>query len=256
LARGLRRGGWAVAVQARTEEAERRAARDGFRRADEAAWAAAQLCLLCVPDAAVADAARQAAPRLSSRAGLVHCAGALTLRPLAEAGAPNHGSFHPLCAISDAHDPLAGSAVALAATDARLLRRLRGLARALGMRPIEVPEAGRAAYHAGAVLAAGGMVALAAAAVEALAHAGVERGAAVRALLGLMKSALRGAERRGLAHGLTGPVARGDVATVREHLRALPAHLVPLYRELSRQALRLAPALDERARVSLEEVLR
>ena len=99
------------------------------------------------------------------------------------------------------------------------------MALALGLTPVEVPETGRAAYHAGAVLAAGLLVSLADAAVSALEEAGLERDAALEALLPLMRSALRGVETRGLERGLTGPVVRGDVGVVQAHLDALPPEM-------------------------------
>jgi predicted short-subunit dehydrogenase-like oxidoreductase (DUF2520 family) len=151
---------------------------------------------------------------------------------------------------------LAGCAVALSADGEALLRLLRRLARSAGLAPIEVPESGRAAYHAGAVLAAGGLVSLASAAVEALASAGIAHETALRALLPLMRSALKGIEVRGLAHGLTGPVARGDAATLRAHLAALPPELTALYRAISARALALASAVEASSRLAIEEALR
>jgi predicted short-subunit dehydrogenase-like oxidoreductase (DUF2520 family) len=252
----LRQGGWSVAICAGSSASEARARKDGFSLAAEDAWKSAQLCFLCVPDRSVTSVAQDAAQSLPAKAALIHCSGALALSALGEVGGRPRGSFHPLCAVSHPHDALAGNAVAVAAEDERLRRSLKALARSLGMFPIDVPESGRIAYHAGAVLAAGGLVALASAAVDALAAAGVEREVALRALVPLMRSALRGVERQGLAHALTGPIARGDAATVRAHLAALPPELVPLYRALSLRSLKLAPVLEGDARAALELLLR
>jgi predicted short-subunit dehydrogenase-like oxidoreductase (DUF2520 family) len=44
-------------------------------------------------------------------------------------------------------------------------------------------------------------------------------------------------------HALTGPIARGDAATVERHCRNLAAHqpsLLPLYRALGEQTLKIA----------------
>lgn len=256
LGRTLQAAGWQVHVLARSAPARRRARSLRLALADDGALKRARLCLLCVPDAAVGEAAQQVAPRLGARTALVHCAGALTLAALGEHGARPLGSLHPLCAVSDAGDSLAGHAAALSSRSPGLLRLLRRVAKDAGLRPIEVPEAGRAAYHAGAVLSAGGLVALASAAVEALGVAGVGAEDALRALLPLMRSALRGVEARGLAGGLTGPVRRGDAGVVAAHLAALPSHVAEIYRPLSRRALVLAgPQLTPEARERISRVL-
>ena len=114
------------------------------------------------------------------------------------------------------------------------------LACALGLTAITVDERHRPAYHAGAVLSAGGVVALASAAVEALGVAGIDEEEALAALLPLMKSAIAGLERRGLPDALTGPVVRGDAEALKSHLLELPKAVAPLYRELMTRSLQLA----------------
>jgi predicted short-subunit dehydrogenase-like oxidoreductase (DUF2520 family) len=217
------------------------------------------LCLIAVPDHAVAVASAEIAPRLSASAALVHCAGALGLRAFGAGPALRRprGSFHPLCAVSSPSDSLSGHAVAISATDDHLLARLKKMAAALQMLPISVPEKKRRAYHAGAMLSAGGVVALASASVAAFKSAGIDESRALAALLPLMRSALTGIEKRGLADGLTGPIARGDADTVAGHLAALPANLVDLYRDLALRSLHLMrKRLSAKRRKQLEETLR
>jgi predicted short-subunit dehydrogenase-like oxidoreductase (DUF2520 family) len=197
------------------------------------------MALLCVPDKAVPEVARELARTLGRGAALVHCAGALSLKAL---GAPRGrplGSFHPLCAVSDPRDVLAGHAVAVSTRSRALKAVLRRMAEDLKLQVLEVPEARRAAYHAGAVLSAGSAVALLSVAVEALGHAGIPEHEALTALLPLMRSSLRGVEARGLIRGLTGPVVRGDASVVAAHLAALPPEIAKVYRLLSERALRL-----------------
>jgi predicted short-subunit dehydrogenase-like oxidoreductase (DUF2520 family) len=242
LALGLQRAGWPVSVFPRSGTSLRSAVAHGLRIADQEDLAAAAAVFLAVPDDAVAAAASLVAPDLGRHGALVHCAGALSLTALAGHGERPLGSFHPLAALSALTDPLAGRAAALSASSPTLLKLLRSAARDLGLRPFSVPEEGRAAYHAGAVLAAGGLVALASAAVEALAEAGVSEPEALAALLPLMRSAVDGIEVRGLSAGLTGPVARGDTRVVEAHLAALPRELLVLYKALSLRGVDLARA--------------
>jgi predicted short-subunit dehydrogenase-like oxidoreductase (DUF2520 family) len=245
-----------VTVLSRSADAVRRAALLGLQLADHDDLKAAEVCLLAVPDAAIPQAIALVEDDLGSGAALVHLSGALGLAAFASARTRRpFGTFHPLAAISDPQDSLAGHAVAVSATEKELIPVLERLARALELQPLSVPETGRAAYHAGAVMSAGLLVSLAEAAVSALEHAGLDRDTALQALLPLMGSALRGVEHRGLAKGLTGPVVRGDVGVVQAHLEALPPELGGIYRLLSRRALRLATTLPAETRLALERLL-
>ena len=259
LALRLKAAGWPVAVLPRSPESVRKAAKLGLKLADHEDLSAAALCILAVPDGQVASTAAAVTDDLGPQTALVHCAGALDLDALggsAQMLKRLRGSFHPLVAISDARDPLADHSVAVAATDRALMPVLWRMALALRMRPIEVAEGRRAAYHAGAVMTAGLMVSLLDAACAALGEAGVERSAALNALLPLAASALEGVDKRGLEKGLTGPIARGDVAVVRAHLNALPPPLASLYKLLSARALALTgDSLPSETRLALQRLL-
>ncbi len=258
LALGLKRAGWPISVLPRSGASLRRAVSLGIPIADSLEEAG--MCMLAVPDGAVATVAEQVLLELGLGTALVHCAGALDLSVFG--GGPMvsrrpRGSFHPLAAVSDPEDPLDGHTVALSATGRPLMTVLKRMAEDLSLHAIEVPESKRAAYHAGAVLAAGGMVSLLASAVKAFEEAGIDEEDALRALLPLSRSALRGAEQRGLGPGLTGPVKRGDLAVVRAHLAALPEELGAIYRLLSLRAVELCSAhLPTETRTALDRLLR
>ncbi|MBZ4420826.1 DUF2520 domain-containing protein [Myxococcus sp. RHSTA-1-4] len=248
---------WPVRLHSRGTEGRERAETLGLKPASPADLRRARVVLLCVPDAAVPTVAAELAATLPRTAALVHTAGALSLDALGPAKGRARGSFHPLCAVSSPRDSLAGHAVAVSTPSRALRDVLRRMAADVGLQVLDVPESHRAAYHAGAVMSAGGLVALADAAVAALGAAGIPPDAALAALLPLMRSALRGVEARGLSGGLTGPIVRGDAGVVEAHLGALPEEVAPLYRLLSRRALRLAgdrPRPESRA--ALERLLR
>ena len=110
------------------------------------------------------------------------------------------------------------------------------------MVPFDVPEDSRAAYHAAAAIASNFLVTLESSAEELLAAAGVENGREL-----LTPLVLRSAEnwaRRG-SGALTGPIARGDEATVARHLEAIaqsaPA-LEPMYLALAERTREMAAA--------------
>ena len=240
LALSLSAHRWPVRVLSRTEEGRSRLLALGLKPAQPRDLTQASVALLCVPDKAVPEVARELAPRLGRGTALVHCAGALPLQALGTHRGHPLGSFHPLCAVSDPRDSLAGHAVALSTRSRTLKAVLRRMAEDLELQVLEVPENRRAAYHAGAVLSAGSVVALMSVAVEALGLAGIGEQQALAALLPLLRSSVRGMEARGLSKGLTGPVARGDSDVVAAHLSALPPEAAAVYRLLSLRALRLA----------------
>lgn len=256
MALGLKTQGWDVATLPRSADSVRRAASMRIRLADHDDLRAAQIAILAVPDAAVAAALELVDSDLGPSTAVIHCSGALPLTVLAGTQTKRVvGSFHPLVAVSDAHDLLSGHTVAIASTDKKLHEQLLSMAAALDLRPLEVPETGRSAYHAGAVLSAGLVVALLDAAVSAFQEAGISRADGLQALLPLAKSALAGVEARGIEKALTGPVVRGDVGVVQAHLESLPPELGSLYRLLSRRALRLTPVLPVETRAALERLL-
>jgi predicted short-subunit dehydrogenase-like oxidoreductase (DUF2520 family) len=243
LAVALVKAGWPVTVRTQSPAGRRQAKRLGLHEADATALSRAELCLLTVPDGAVAAVARAVAPLLGRSTGLVHCAGALTLEVLQPAAARRPtGSFHPLVSVTGPETPLAGHSVAIA-TRSRVLAPVLGrLAGALGLRPLRVPEDGRSAYHAGAAMAASGLVSLLDAAIAAWAEAGVSEREAMAALAALMRSALAGGEARGAVAALTGPVVRGDAEVVQAHVRALPEDVLPIYLALQQRVLAHAAA--------------
>jgi predicted short-subunit dehydrogenase-like oxidoreductase (DUF2520 family) len=181
-----------------------------------------ELVLLCVPDAVIAEVAGAIPPG----PWIAHMSGATPLHALA----PHTARFgvHPLQTFVPGRGPeqLDGAWGGVSGEDAEALRAARWLAEELGLRPFELRDDTRALYHAGAALASNYLVALHRAASRALAAAG----APPEALLPLM--------RRTMDNGfeLTGPVARGDRATVEAHLAALREHLPdlePVYRALA-----------------------
>ena len=115
-------------------------------------------------------------------------------------------------------------------------------------------------YHAGAVMASNAVVAVLDAAVILLAHAGVERDAALRAIGPLARTSLDNALGSGPQAALTGPIARGDAATVaahREALRKVDPTVAKLYEAAAGHLLQLAKqrGLSDASVRALQEVL-
>jgi predicted short-subunit dehydrogenase-like oxidoreductase (DUF2520 family) len=171
--------------------------------------AGADVVLLCVPDAQIAAAAAAIEP-----GPLVgHCSGATGLDVLAP-----HEAFglHPLMTVTRAGGDFAGAGCAVAGTTPQALDLAHRLAETLGMRAVEIAAEDRAAYHAAASMASNFLVALEEAAARLAATAGVERSM----LVPLVRAAVEAWAVEGDA-SLTGPIVRGDEATVARHREAI-----------------------------------
>lgn len=180
----------------------------------------ADVAVLCVPDRAVGEVAA-ALPRGPI---VLHTAGALGLEVLGDH--VERGSLHPLMTFPGPEvalpDPrtvpaaVAGTPAALAAA--------RALCAELGFRPFEVPG-DRRLYHAAAVLGGNLATFLATEAAALLRAAGVPDADAAEVLLPLIHASVANSP-RGLRAALTGPIARGDRATLEAHATAMrEAHL-------------------------------
>lgn len=176
--------------------------------------AGVDLVLLAVPDAEIAAAAALIAPGPI----VAHLSGATGLDVLGERDA---FSLHPLLAVTGAATEFTGAYAAIDGTTARATAAAESLAETLGLRTFRVAPADRVAYHAAASIAANFLVTIEDFAERLAQTAGVPR----EALAPLAQAALEGWSRDGAA-ALTGPIARGDEATVaaqREALAALAA---------------------------------
>lgn len=203
-----------------------------------------ELLLLAVPDAELPAVARRLAGQVRARVAL-HVAGALgagVLAPLAATGIAV-GTFHPLRAFPAVEpDPAAAAGCFFALDGDPRARSLgRRLAEALGGESAVVPEEARTIYHLAATLAAGGVATVLAAAAD-LARAAALPEAVLRGYGRLAAGALAAA--RAASHpaaAITGPAARGDLATVDRQLA-----------ELARVAPRLTSLVVALARTTLE----
>ncbi|MFK4835132.1 DUF2520 domain-containing protein [Microbacterium sp. ZW T2_14] len=163
----------------------------------------ADLVLLAVPDAEIGAAAHHIAPgRLVG-----HLSGATTLEPLA----PHEAlGIHPLMTVASEDASFAGVPAAVAGSSPRALEAAAALTQALGMTPFPIDDADRAAYHAAASIASNFLLTLEGFAEELAATAGVPR----TAFAPLVRATVENWQAQGAASALTGPIARGDDATV------------------------------------------
>jgi len=238
---GMGRAGGSVARTARAAGIEVHAAGrgDAARGCREA-----EAALLCVPDSSLADAVEDVVAAIPPLRFVGHVSGATGLDVLAPAAAAGAATFslHPLQTLPDTESELGGAACAIAASTDEAAAFAEWLGRALGMRPFAIAEEDRAVYHAAAAMASNFLVALAESASELLDRIGVEESRELLAPL-VLRSAANWTE-RGVA-ALTGPIARGDEATVERHREAIAAaapELLELYDALADRTRAIAAA--------------
>jgi predicted short-subunit dehydrogenase-like oxidoreductase (DUF2520 family) len=206
-----------------------------------------ELVILAVPDDVIGQLAAEL--RLYAGQALVHTSGLLgaeALEPAMAAGT-QAGSFHPLVSIVDperAVEDLRGATVVIDG-DPDLAALLVTMADAIGAVPVALPAGAKPAYHAAAVLAAGGLVALLDAIAEVGTAAGLDERGALNVYGRLAGQTLANATQTGIGAALTGPVVRGDVGTIRRHLATLRGSapsVVPVYVALAARAVSIAVA--------------
>jgi predicted short-subunit dehydrogenase-like oxidoreductase (DUF2520 family) len=215
---GTGRAGGAIAARLRERGVAVTTGREAAPVAGEA-----DLVLLCVPDGAIAEVARA----VPVGPWIAHVSGATTLAALDPHA--TRFSLHPLQTLTAERGPeqLDGAWAAATAESPEAEAMARWLAETLGLRPFLLADADRPLYHAAAVIAGNYLVTL----YRTAARLFEQVGAPPEALVPLMTRTIE----NGFA--LTGPIARGDRATIEAHLKALgdrAPDLLPLYEALAR----------------------
>ena len=181
-----------------------------------------EVVLLCVPDTAI----REVAEAVEPGPWVAHTSGATPLSALA----PHHRRFsiHPLQTFTHARgaEQLDGAFAAVSGETREAEEMGHELARLLGLKPFTLADDVRPVYHAGAVIASNYLVTLHRAATELFDEAGAPAAALEPLMARTMENGFQ----------LTGPIARGDTATVEAHLQAIRSRkpeLEAMYRVLA-----------------------
>ena len=257
-----------VAVSSRTRASARRLAKavPGCRAHDsnQAVADSAQLVFITTPDDVIARVAAEI--KWYPGQGVIHCSGADStdiLEPARKHGA-FVGGFHPLqtvASVTHAIENMPGSTFAIEA-DQSLLTTLQEMAAALEGSCIRLGASDKVLYHAAAVVACNYMVTLVKLATDLWQSFGVPPQQATRALLPLLRGTLNNIDNVGIPNCLSGPIARGDIGTIKKHIfaleRAAPG-ILSTYRELGLQTVPIALAkgkIDEDKAKELQTLLK
>lgn len=249
--------------------AELAAARIGAEAGTDNAAAAAKgdIVLITTNDDAIARVAAEVAEAGGFHPGqlVLHMSGVLqlcVLAPASDAGAAI-GSAHPMQSFATAEDALRmirgsvfGITPGLGAHE-----MLEALVSVLGGQSVPIDDENKVLYHAGAVVASNYLVAIEDIATQLLVAAGFDEASALGALQPLVAGTVENVRTLGTTRALTGPIVRGDAATVRGHveaLRDLPDSVLELYRALGLHTLEIARrrgTLDAETVEALHEAL-
>ncbi len=222
----------------------------------------ADVIVFAVSDDSIASLANRLAADgvLSGTQVLLHCAGSRAAGTVfSNMPARGVGLLHPLRAIASAAETLADIASTTFGIEGDTAGRAAAeqIAAALGASVLALEAHQLAAYHAAAAIASNYLVSVLDLAEDVLAQAGIEGSAAREAFADLAQGALDNVRQTGLPKALTGPIRRGDVATVRAHAEALaagPGENLELYRSLGRRCLVLSQKCGDAEAEKLTEI--
>lgn len=214
---------------------------------DSAELLASDYWLLGVPDDHIGNSAARLAGLGILRPGdiVFHCSGSLPSSVL-RSSIPQDiriGSLHPIHSFANparSVTTFAGTPCAVEG-DAEAVEQLCGLCTAIGAKPFRLETAKKPLYHAATVMACNYLVALLETSEQLLLEAGFDEDP--RHLLEpLLRQTLDNFMSEGAVQALTGPISRGDAATVRGHLQALRSNSnrQAIYRALGNVAVSIA----------------
>ena len=257
LAVALRRAGYgidAIVAHSRRSQARARTLGKQVRARVTASLVGSQadIAWICVPDASVGAAAETLAAQREWRGRVaLHSSGALTSDALSvlRARGAAVASVHPLMTfVRGSRRSLVGVPFAVEG-DAAAVRVARRIVRELGGKTYAMRKSEKAAYHAWGTFASPLLIALLATTEQVAAAAGVRGKEARGRMAPILRQTIENYVAFGARRGFSGPIIRGDVETVKKHLRVLREQPAArdVYLALVRAALEFLPAKNTAA---------
>lgn len=207
----------------------------------------AELWLLATPDSEIQTTAVRLhdSNQLRDTDILLHCSGSLSSNILVGAATQHLVSVHPVHSFANPTQSLqtfSGSYCAIEGED-HAKQRITALFEAIGAELFPVNSDAKTLYHSASVLACNALVGLLDTSLQAMDTAGVPRSLAQQILLPIVHQTVDNTLQRSPVEALTGPVSRGDHATVARQLSALAqidTGASDIYRSLGRRTLAIA----------------
>ena len=209
----------------------------------------ADIVFITTPDGAISSTCEDILKQggFKENAVVLHCSGSLpsTILSFGETGGYHIGSLHPLQSFASLKtdlNPFRGI-IAAVEGDAAATSVARDIAKDLGAVCLEIRTEAKSLYHASAVVASNYLVSLMDLSLRLMATAGITGKDAIGVLYPLVKGTLGNIEKVGIPEALTGPISRGDVETVADHLKEMSGktpELIPIYKSLGLHTIQLA----------------
>ena len=207
---------------------------------------AAEINFICVPDGSIRNVVKELSNLDLGGHYVFHTSGAVSsrvLRPLARQGA-HVASFHPVQTVATTRpdpDIFRGIFFSLEG-EAKAVELGQSLAEKLQSGVILISPANKPLYHLACSMASNFMVVLLSEVKDLFELLGLDEKACLEVMYPLLTRTLLNIKELGCEQSLTGPILRGDLKTVKEHLRALSSKpdLEKLYRLMSMEALKMA----------------
>ena len=215
---------------------------------------------ITTPDNQIADVWSEI-KRLPIKEKLIcHCSGSISSEAFSNIN--NHGAYgysiHPMFAISDKYNSYKNLSQAFITIEGheKHIKYLKRLFLHLGNDVTIINKENKILYHAASVTVSNLVLGLINNGINYLEECGFTREVAIKALYPLIRNNLRNIKERGAVNSLTGPIERGDLSTVINHLNVIPEADKELYRLLSKNILKIAKIKNlDRDYKNLEEYL-
>ena len=215
---------------------------------------------ITTPDNQIADVWSEI-KRLPIKEKLIcHCSGSISSEVFSNIN--NHGAYgysiHPMFAISDKYNSYKNLSQAFITIEGheKHIKYLKRLFLHLGNDVTIINKENKILYHAASVTVSNLVLGLINNGINYLEECGFTQEMAIKALYPLIENNLRNVKERGAVNSLTGPIERGDLSTVINHLNVIPEADKELYRLLSKNILKIAKIKNQdRDYKNLEEYL-
>ncbi|MDU5261954.1 MAG: DUF2520 domain-containing protein [Clostridium celatum] len=215
---------------------------------------------ITTPDNKIADVWNEI-KRLPIKEKLIcHCSGSISSEVFSNIN--NHGAYgysiHPMFAISDKYNSYKNLSQAFITIEGheKHIKYLKRLFLHLGNDVTVINKDNKILYHAASVTVSNLVLGLINNGINYLEECGFTQEMAIKALYPLIENNLRNVKERGAVNSLTGPIERGDLSTVINHLNVIPEEDKELYRLLSKNILKIAKIKNkDRDYKNLEEYL-
>jgi predicted short-subunit dehydrogenase-like oxidoreductase (DUF2520 family) len=222
--------------------------RHGLHRRASAKVDVADVVWFCVPDSEIARAAERFVVQDLNAKYAFHSSGVLdsdVLAALRTVGA-SVASVHPLMTFVRRSVPELAHVPFAIEGEAPAVRVARRIVRDLGGEPVSIRTRDKVVYHAFATMICPLLVSLLATAEKTTGFTGISEREARRRMMPIIRQTLHNYEKLGPAGAFSGPLVRGDVETVRAHLRALASQPTSrtVYVALAKAALQNLPSAN------------